>query len=220
MVRVLTFLLSAAISALVSIAAYPQAATLSDKEKAERKRPVDIQYETVAQMLREADVTAPSYPELCRDTRMTFAYTRRSWDGGQKRGEMANALRAGDYARALEIAEAILATNYANIDAHFVAAEVEERSGNAAAATQHRAVARGLLASMLSSGNGMSRETAFVVVNAAEEYDVLRYALNVEPGQQSHRTAGFHHYDEIVGRDQQGRSATYFFNTDIPYKWH
>ncbi len=219
MVRVLTFLLSAAMGAWVSIPAYPQAATRSDKEKAERKRPVDIQYETVAEMLRAADVTAPSYPELCRSTRMSFAYTRRSWDGDQKPGEMANALRAGDYARALEIAEAILATNYANIDAHFVAAEAEERSGHAPAATQHRAVARGLLKSMLSSGNGVSRKTAFVVVNAAEEYDVLRYALHVEPGQQSHHTVDSHHFDEIAARDQQGRTATYFFNTDIPHKW-
>src|SRR5215469_6619958 len=65
MPRLLTFLLSAAIVALVSISVYPQAPTRIDRQKA-----VEIQNETVAQMLREADVAAPSYPERCRDTRM------------------------------------------------------------------------------------------------------------------------------------------------------
>lgn len=91
-----------------------------------------------------------------------------------------SALAAGDFAAALETAEAVLQVNYIEINAHMVSAVAHQRLGNTVQATYHRNIADGLLRVVMSKGDGLSPETAWEVIDIIEEYAVMR-ALNVTP---------------------------------------
>ena len=65
-----------------------------------------------------------------------------------------------DYPAALKDAEAVLESDYVNIDAHFVALVANQEMGAMDKAEFHRTVFRGLINSIRSSGDGKSLETA------------------------------------------------------------
>jgi hypothetical protein len=81
-----------------------------------------------------------------------------------------------------------------------------------------RTVFRGLVSSILNSGDGKSTEKAWVVINVHEEYVILR-VLGYKPGPQSLLNKDGHAYDELkVKKADDGTEATFFFNIDISMK--
>ena len=100
---------------------------------------------------------------------------------------MTQALGAKDFPTALKDAEIVLASNYVNIDAHFVAFIANQEMGVPEKAKFHQAVFCGLIDSICDSGDGESTEKAWVVIDVHEEYVVLRpwvQAVRAEPGEQ------------------------------------
>lgn len=130
---------------------------------------------------------------------------------------MVSELNAKDYAKALEHAEEVLASEYVNLDAHFVAFIANRELGAAEKAEFHRTVFRGLLDSIHNSGDGLTLETAWVVIKVHEEYVLLR-ALGMQPGTQSVVHKNGHSYDEMKVKDENGKEHTFYFNVDIPFK--
>jgi hypothetical protein len=130
---------------------------------------------------------------------------------------MLEALNAKDYARALTQAETVLKSNYVNIEAHFVAFVANHESGATDKAEFHRAVFRGLIDSIRSSGDGKSPATAWVVISVDEEYSVLR-VLGLKPSGQSLMNQNGHSYDVMKAKSDDGTEQTFYFNVDIPFK--
>jgi hypothetical protein len=62
------------------------------------------------------------------------------------------------------------------MEAHKIAAFCLKKAGNEEEARREYAMFLGLFSSVLKSGNGMSPETAFVVIAVDEEYSVLETA--------------------------------------------
>ena len=83
-------------------------------------------------------------------------------------------LTKGDFAAALQVAEKVLAVNYVEINAHLVASVAHQQLGNAAAAQYHLDLANGLLQAVMSSGDGRTADTPWVVIDISEEYAVMR----------------------------------------------
>ena len=101
-------------------------------------------------------------------------------DTSKSEDAMSDALNKKDYPAALKNAEAVLESEYVNIDAHFVALVANQEMGAADKAAFHRTVFRGLINSIRNSGDGKSPEKAWVVINVHEEYVILR-ALGFKP---------------------------------------
>lgn len=128
------------------------------------------------------------------------------------------ALSAKDFPKAFKDAETVLASEYINMDAHFVASLASHEMGNMEKAEFHKTVFRGLIDSIRNSGDGKSMETAWVVVTVHEEYVVLR-ALGFKPSGQGLLEKDGHSYDQMkVKNAEDGTEQTFYFNVDIALK--
>jgi hypothetical protein len=130
---------------------------------------------------------------------------------------MWDSLHAKDYPKALKNAEEVLESEYVNIDAHYVAFVANEQMGTAEKADFHHAVFKGLVDSIMNSGDGLSPKTAWVVITVHEEYVVLR-VLGMRPGEQSVLHSEGHSYDEMKVKDENDADHTFYFNVDIPFQ--
>jgi hypothetical protein len=139
-------------------------------------------------------------------------------DTSKPEKEMTDALNKKGYPAALKNAEAVLDSNYVNIDAHYVALVANKEMGAMDKAEFHRTVFRGLINSIRNSGDGKSLEKAWVVINVHEEYVILR-VLGFRPGEQSLMHKDGHSYDVMkVKNAEDGTEQTFYFNVDIPFK--
>ncbi len=95
-----------------------------------------------------------------------------------------NALGQRDFEGALTVVEAVFQVNYAEPNAHMVASIAHRELGRQEQAERHKFIADGLLKSIMSSGDGLTKETAYQVIDVSEEYALFR-ALNVSAKAQS-----------------------------------
>ena len=109
------------------------------------------------------------------------------------------------------VANRIIERDYTDIDAHAALATVLERRGRTQEAAFERAVADGLLSSIQQSGDGMSAETAYVVIGVAEEYTLLG-AMGVQVARQSLIQADRGPIDALDVVSQSGETRTVYFD--------
>jgi hypothetical protein len=83
------------------------------------------------------------------------------------------ALQADDCATAMKKSDALLALDFTNIPVHAIREKCLAKAGDTAAAARELDAGKGLALSLLSSGDGKSVATAFVVVTLGEEEFVL-----------------------------------------------
>jgi hypothetical protein len=79
-------------------------------------------------------------------------------------------------------------------------------------------MARGLINSILASGDGTTAETAMVVISVDEEYSVLR-TLGFKRLRQALVEIGGHKFDRFAVTDETGRDGTMFYNIDRLAAW-
>jgi hypothetical protein len=122
-----------------------------------------------------------------------------------------------NWPEAAKQAEAVLAKNYVDVNAHMVAHVAYRQQGDEEKAKLHRRWADGLLDSIRSGGDGKTPQTAWHVISISEEYAVFR-ALNLRPVGQALVRADDHAYDEIRVIDPQTNAEVkYYFNVDKPF---
>jgi hypothetical protein len=97
--------------------------------------------------------------------------------------EMFAALREGDYKKALKQVDSVLAEYYLDAHAHYVGMIAADKLGDASRSAHHRYVEKGILDSILRSGDGKTPDTAYKVIFVSEEYALLR-SLGLESQQQ------------------------------------
>lgn len=132
------------------------------------------------------------------------------------REAMFNSLQQSDPTQVLRAAQAVLHSCYADIDGQILAAAAYGRMGQPAKQQFHRAIARGLVNSILHSGNGRSAATGFVVISVNEEYSTLR-VLGLRPTKQGYGKAQGHWFDnfEAVSIKTGQPVPTLYFQIDI-----
>lgn len=127
------------------------------------------------------------------------------------KGDLIRAMSGNDADRVAAIANDIIARDYTDIDAHAALSTVLQRRGERDEAAFELAVANGLLRSIEQSGDGMTPETAFIVVGIAEEYSFLG-ARGVQVAKQSLIQSERGPIDalEVVNPANNQRSTVYF----------
>lgn len=139
-------------------------------------------------------------------------------DTSEAEKAMVSAMSAGNNAEALAQANLVLANDFLNIDAHFVALAASRALGDWQTAAFHRSFIRGMIRSIMGSGDGKSPQTAWVVINTQEEYVVLRVLGYLTPKQSPLQKDG-HSYDVMRAKNPQTEiEDTFYFNADIPMK--
>jgi len=127
---------------------------------------------------------------------------------------MRSAIRQKEFAQAAKLAERLIEQGFINIDAHITCTEAYTELGETAKADAHREIARALIRSIMKSGDGKSKETAFEVVGTHEEYIVLSM-LGLRPRSQGLIAGKPHSYDRLDAVDaKSGEKVTLLFNID------
>jgi hypothetical protein len=110
-------------------------------------------------------------------TELRMAFTETPAYNGMMMGvyrQLWNPLNAKDFESALKMVDAVLQTNYAEPNAHMVAAIAYAQLGRQEESLFHRFVADGLVRSVMSQGDGKTQETAYHVIDVSEEYAFFR----------------------------------------------
>lgn len=164
------------------------------------------------------------------DTKIDFKALRmasvdsKADDAGQPdRAEYQKAVEAYNakkFKAAISSCEKALEQGYIGIDAHMLVAVAYRESGNNEKFDFHKAVYLGLVNSILTGADGKSAKTAYVVIDVAEEYALLR-ALGLNRGNQALRTEDGHKYDVLSVTDPKTNQAReVWFNIDEVWKMY
>jgi hypothetical protein len=130
-----------------------------------------------------------------------------------------NAMNARDCTSAMKHAHAILEKNYVRINAHIASAICFRQLNQTQQAEHHDAMARGLMDSILASGNGATAQTAFVVIAVDEEYSAIA-KLGLKSVRQRLLKNDGHRFDVLDVTDTAGRTSILFFNIDRLFAWY
>ena len=129
------------------------------------------------------------------------------------RDAMVAAFKAQDFAKAAELAEAVLDYEFVNRGLHLATEDAYRKSGNAAKADFHKDVAEKLLRALVTSGDGKSAETAYRVLSISEEYFIMRQHLGYKVSSQSLLMVKDRPYDVLSGTDPKtGNNVSLYFD--------
>jgi len=133
---------------------------------------------------------------------------------------MNKALDNGEYEDVLKYANMLLDQDYVDIEAHLACALAYSQLGDKEKQDYHVSIARGLLKSIATSGDGRSPETAYLVISVREEYIFMSLVLKVRPKVQSLVSSNGQAFDRFEVTDEETEEpSTIFFNVDIPFRW-
>ncbi|HEY2854919.1 MAG TPA: DUF4919 domain-containing protein [Gemmatimonadaceae bacterium] len=164
-----------AIGATITIGAAAiaaQAPHTSRAGTAPAKSAADSTYLTRLAVVQAGDTTV-DLAALRRQFASTTFYAPYDIHVGERKARMWARLDAQDVAGAGAIADSLLAANYLDADAHVGAGVSARARGDSLAAARHFAVARCIMRSMESTGDGRTKDRPLFVLSPAEEYSYL-----------------------------------------------
>ena len=170
-------------------------------------------YDELAAKLKAGDKSV-DFKEL----RLAYADSPGGRDTDKQKKAMTAALNSKNYSDALKNADIVLAGDFADMDAHFVEYIANRELNHTDQAEFHKFIFKGLIDSILNSGDGKSAATAWQVVEVHEEYVVLRF-LGLMPSKQSLSHKDGHSYDVMeTVNPKSNEKVTLYFNIDIEEK--
>jgi len=180
--------------------------------------------------LAQQTTSSPTYADLAarvksgdrtvdfKQLRLAYAATSGGPDTDPQKKAMFAALNAKNYGEVLKNADAVLAGDYADMDAHFGEYIAYRETNKPDQSDFHKFVLQGLLDSITHSGDGKSFDTAFRVIQVHEEYVLLRF-LGLMPSEQSMSTKNGHSYDVMEAvNPKTNEKVTLYFNIDVEEK--
>ncbi|MGA2297493.1 MAG: DUF4919 domain-containing protein [FCB group bacterium] len=171
-------------------------------------------YDDLITQLKSRDTSVNFY-----ELRMAFTqspyYNPYSTEISDLRKKMYDALILKNYINVLEYANRILDSNYLDLFAHFFSDESYQHVNLQEEAKYHRFIWRGLLNSIIKSGDGLSPETAHLVISSSEEYFVL-FIYGFESKKQTTQNFKSESIDAIEAVNSKTKDTlTLYFNTTL-----
>lgn len=128
---------------------------------------------------------------------------------------MRRASQAHDYGKAANLGENLIAEGFPNIEAHAVCASAYAALKMTEKAKFHQAVTSALIRSIMTTGDGKSKESAFEVIGTQEEHIILSVLGLPAFGSQALMPGKPHNYDVIeVDDPKSGQKVCVYFNID------
>lgn len=170
-------------------------------------------YETLVERIKSGDQLVDF-----RALRIAFTETPLYQPYGgdrESRQAMFEALRGKQFEKAIEHATAVLEKNYVDIDAHVVCRVAYREMKHMEKDREHQFIMKGLIDFILNSGDGITPETAYVVINTREEYIILN-VLGFKPEKQSTVESNGKKYDRMEAVDlKTNQKVEIYFNIDL-----
>jgi hypothetical protein len=208
--------LASALIILVSLSVVALSST-QDPPKTSNQDSAKRSFAVLLERAKKSDATL-DFKELRMAYTETSDYSPYGGDR-ETRKKMFAALNAKEFDAAVESAEKILAKNFVEINAHFVAYVAHREAGRAEKSTFHKFMFDGLVKSITSSGDGKTAETAYVVITTDEEYTLFNI-LGLSAAGQALITQNGHSFDRMtVTNPKTNETVAYFFNIDKPFNW-
>jgi hypothetical protein len=133
--------------------------------------------------------------------------------------EVDGAMQAGNWERARELIDALLQKNYVRIRSHYFAWVVHRRRGDEERAQHHRAFMDGLFHSIVTSGDGKTAESPYIVINVEEEYDVLGLK-GLKMLEQGLQHANGRAFDVLTVQEREGAEPVkLYFDITVPMQF-
>lgn len=153
----------------------------ADDDPGASPRPADAETDVAYYRVRAAALTAETPAEIGptdfgRFRRGRLYLTDAGDPQGAKtlQGRLTTAFDGNDSRAILEITAKILADDQADIRAHMLRAIALRKVGRSREADFHRAVALGLIDSIVRTGDGRAAKSAWTVFRVKEEYEVIK----------------------------------------------
>ena len=119
------------------------------------------------------------------------------------------------FEEAIELAEKILKSKFVHLKAHMICCLIYSHLEDSVKGKYHYDIYDNLIGSILKTGDGKSKETAFVVISTSEEYGVLNH-LGLKLQQQLLIHEDGHSFDRMKVADKiSGEEYTLYFNVDF-----
>ncbi len=174
-------------------------------------------YSVLLARLKSGDLSV-DYRVLRMEYAKSADYNPYSNDG-EKREAMSRAVSEKKYDEALAAAGGILKKNYVDLESHLVSRLAFRRLGNNVMSSYHDSIVKGLIRSITDSGDGSKPESAYLVINVKEEYDLLMLKGYSVVKQSILKQSG-HTYDVLDAvHSQSGQKEVIYFNVDVPVQW-
>ena len=190
----------------VLVSPYPARAQTPSPEAAR------VAFDALLERAKKAD-PALDFGEL----RLRFAESDRYKAYADEQEEaMISAIVSDRPKEALDIVRDILGRNYMNLEAHFTGALACNALNDTPCSAQHLYMARGIVGSILASGDGNSQNTAFRVISTSEELAVVRVLGVLVQDQRLLRDNDGHSFDELSVVDgKTGERRKVYFGIDL-----
>lgn len=120
------------------------------------------------------------------------------------------------YEEVIELAKNSIKKLMADLDFHFYVKRAYQALGEDTLFQFHNYIYYQLLYSILESGDGLSKSTAYRIISISEEYHVLGY-LKIKQKLQNLITDEGHYYDVFTLEDSDQKEI--YFNIDIPHNY-
>ncbi len=121
-----------------------------------------------------------------------------------------------NFKKALEFANKILDKRYIDIKTHFYCTFIYKELNDTLKSNYHYDIYNGLLNSIYFSGDGRSPQTAFIVMEISEEYDLVRW-FEMKALEQSLIIEDGYSFDILKVTDENKKTEL-FFNIDLALK--
>lgn len=132
-------------------------------------------------------------------------------------GSMRASMDQKDWNACVESGNELLETNYISLDAHYGAMVCHGELGHISESEHHKYALTGLMRAIWSTGDGISRETAFFSTGT-HELKAFLYLNGFEPIRQALSHDGGKSYDIMTVKEREsGTELTLFF--DITTQW-
>ncbi len=180
------------------------------------KSGADSAYVTRLAVLQGGDTTA-DLTALRRQFALTTFYHPYSTDVDELRHRMWKHLSDKDAAGAGAVADSLLAANYFDADAQMVTGIAAHERGDTVVAVRHIAIARGIMRSIESTGDGRTSDKPMFVLSPSEEYSYLAANDLERVGRQALVECAGHACDVLeVAPSAGGKHFDLFFDVSLP----
>ncbi|MCL5992341.1 MAG: DUF4919 domain-containing protein [Bacteroidetes bacterium] len=131
------------------------------------------------------------------------------------RNRMIKALNTKEYQKAIKSADSVLQKEYVDMYSHYVCYYAYSALGDSAKASYHEYLMDRLLNSVIESGDGKSKESAFLIISSNEEYFLI-YIYNLQASEKSFTNFDGDPIDVFKAIDPETKeSFELYFNTSL-----
>jgi hypothetical protein len=124
------------------------------------------------------------------------------------------AVEANNLQAAMAGAQTVIDHNMAEPEGHLLAMMVYQKQGKDDAAQRERGILDAIVKSIMSSGDGLSEQKAWVTVSRSEMEFVVSIVLDAETKSHTVVRSDRHDYDKLIVASDDGGEHVIWFNTD------